>query len=36
MVFNPGEGILKKLDVDFEQRVGSLEHIYGIYDQKDI
>ena len=36
MVFNPGEGILKKLDVDFEQRVGSLEHIYGMYDQKDM
>jgi carbonic anhydrase len=36
MVFNPGEGILKKLDVNFEQRVGSLEHIYSIYDQEDI
>ena len=32
MVFNPGEGILKKLNVDFDQRVGSLEHIYGLHD----
>ena len=31
MVFNPGDGILKKLNVDFDQRVGFLEHIYGLH-----
>jgi carbonic anhydrase len=31
MVFNPGDGILRKLPVNFEQRVGSLDHIYGLY-----
>lgn len=32
MIFNPGEGILRKLPVNFEQRVGALDHIYGLYD----
>lgn len=31
MVFNPAEGILRKLPVNFAQRVGSLDHIYGLY-----
>ena len=31
MVFNPAEGQLKKLTVNFAQRVGSLDHIYGLY-----
>jgi carbonic anhydrase len=31
MVFNPANGILKKLTVDFAKRVGSLDHIYGLY-----
>jgi carbonic anhydrase len=31
MVFNPAEGQLKKLTVDFARRVGSLDHIYGLY-----
>ena len=34
MVFNPSDGILKKLSVDFRQRVGNLDHIYGLYDHK--
>ena len=32
MVFNPADGHLKKLTVNFERRVGSLDHIYGLYD----
>eukprot|EP01036_Dinobryon_divergens_P027832 gene27832-36670_t len=32
MVFNPADGYLKKLTVNFERRVGSLDHIYGLYD----
>lgn len=32
MVFNPADGILKTLTVDFQKRVGSLDHIYGLYD----
>jgi carbonic anhydrase len=31
LVFNPAEGILRRLPVDFEQRIGSLNHIYGLY-----
>ena len=34
MVFNPKDGILKKLAVDFRKRVGNLDHIYGLYDHK--
>ena len=30
-VFNPADGQLKKLTVDFGQRVGKLDHIYGLY-----
>jgi carbonic anhydrase len=29
-VFNPSEGVLKKLPIDFAKRVGSLDHIYGL------
>jgi hypothetical protein len=32
MVFNPSDGILKKLTVDFSRRIGSLDHIYGLYE----
>lgn len=31
MVFNPADGMLKKLPVDFEKSIGSLDHIYGLY-----
>ena len=31
LVFNPKDGLLKKLPVDFTKRVGSLDHIYGLY-----
>lgn len=31
LVFDPSEGILRKLKVNFAARVGSLEHIYGLY-----
>ena len=31
LVFNPGEGILKQLPLNFEERVGSLDSIYGLY-----
>jgi carbonic anhydrase len=31
LVFNPGEGILRRLSVDFAGRIGSLDHIYGLY-----
>jgi carbonic anhydrase len=34
MVFNPADGYLKKLTVNFERRVGSLDHIYGLYDNE--
>lgn len=33
MVFNPADGILKKLPVNFERRVGSLDHVYGLYNE---
>jgi hypothetical protein len=33
MVFNPKDGILKKLPVDYNKRVGPLDHIYGLYKQ---
>jgi len=31
LVFDPSEGILRKLPVNFAARVGSLEHIYRLY-----
>jgi hypothetical protein len=31
MVFNPADGVLKRLPVNFSRRVGSLDHIYGLY-----
>ncbi len=31
MVFNPKDGKLKKLPIDFKRRTGSLDHIYGLY-----
>lgn len=31
LVFDPSEGLLKKLKVDFQGRIGSLESIYGLY-----
>jgi len=33
LVFNPKDGLLKKLPVNFTRRVGSLDHIYGLYDK---
>jgi len=30
LVFNPADGILKTLPVNFKQRVGSLDHIYSL------
>ncbi|RYH27255.1 hypothetical protein EON65_13700 [archaeon] len=30
-VFNPADGLLKKLPVNFDKRVGSLDAIYGLY-----
>ena len=33
LVFNPKDGLLKKLPVDFSKRVGPLDHIYGLYKQ---
>lgn len=30
LVFNPNDGILKRLPVDFALRVGSLDHIYSL------
>ena len=33
LVFNPKDGFLKKLQVDFSKRAGSLHHIYGLYDR---
>ena len=32
LVFDPSNGQLKKLKVDFSRRIGSLEHIYKLYD----
>uniref|UniRef100_A0A7S3M860 Carbonic anhydrase n=1 Tax=Spumella elongata TaxID=89044 RepID=A0A7S3M860_9STRA len=34
LVFNPADGILKNLPVDFKKRVGSLDHIYGLIPKK--
>jgi hypothetical protein len=34
LVFDPSSGLLKYLPVDFGRRVGSLDHIYGLYDYK--
>mgnify|MGYP001810425088 CR=1 FL=1 len=31
-VFNPADGVLKKLPIDFEKSIGSLDRIYGLYD----
>jgi len=31
LVFNPKDGLLKKLPVNFAKRVGPLDHIYGLY-----
>ncbi len=31
MVFNPKDGHLKPIPVDFNRRIGSLDHIYGLY-----
>jgi hypothetical protein len=33
MVFNPKDGLVKKLPVNFIKRVGSLDDIYGLYEQ---
>ena len=30
LVFDPSEGILKTLPIDFGRRVGSLDHIYSL------
>lgn len=32
MVFDPSDGLLSKLHIDFKKRIGSLDHIYGLYD----
>jgi carbonic anhydrase len=32
LVFNPQTGKVKYIPVDFKHRVGSLDHIYGLYD----
>jgi len=32
LVFSPLDGLLKRLKVNYARRVGSLEHIYGLYD----
>ena len=34
LVFNPADGILKRLPVDFGKRVGTLDHIYGLIPEK--
>ena len=31
LVFNPKDGLLKKLPVNFAKRLGPLDHIYGLY-----
>jgi hypothetical protein len=31
MVFNPKDGLVKKLPVDFTNMMGSMDHIYGLY-----
>jgi hypothetical protein len=31
LVFDTSTGLLKSLPVDFARRVGSLDHIYGLY-----
>ena len=31
MGFNPKDGLVKKLPVDFIKRMGPLDHIYGLY-----
>lgn len=33
VVFNPADGILRPLKIDFEKRVGSLDQIYGLYEK---
>lgn len=34
MVFSPGDGLMKRLEVDFDSRIGDLSHIYDLYDPK--
>jgi carbonic anhydrase len=34
LVFDFNTGLLKSLPVDFGRRVGSLDHIYGLYDTR--
>ena len=34
LVFNPADGILKCIPIDFNKRVGSLDHIYGLVPPK--
>ncbi len=31
MVFNVNDGLMHKIPINFKQRVGSLDHIYGLY-----
>jgi carbonic anhydrase len=31
LVYNPAHGFLKRLHVDFDRRIGNLEHIYSLY-----
>ena len=33
LVFSKKDGLLKKLPINFTKRVGSLHHIYGLYDR---
>ena len=33
MVFNPKDGLVKKLPVDFTNMMGCMDHIYGLYKQ---
>ena len=34
LVFNPADGILKKLPVDFKKHIGPMDHIYGLIPKK--
>lgn len=33
MVFNPADGVLRPLKIDFEKRVGSLKNVYSLYEK---
>jgi len=33
MVFNPKDGLVQKLPVDFTNMMGCMDHIYGLYKQ---